>query len=74
MSSWWDRWTGDETGLVRDPENLMELAALERLVARSDGFRFAAAIVNHPGLRDRLMAAARSCAIFSLLLQPAVAI
>ncbi len=59
MSSLWDRWRPGADEAVRDPENLLELAALERLVRRSGGFRFAVAVVNHAGLRDRLMKAAQ---------------
>ncbi|MGH3800152.1 MAG: TIR domain-containing protein, partial [Pseudonocardiaceae bacterium] len=44
---------------VQDPDNLVELAALERMIRRSDGFRIAFAVVNHPALRDRIIRAVR---------------
>lgn len=39
---------------VQDPHNLVELAALERMIRRSDGFRIAFAVANHPALQVRL--------------------
>lgn len=44
---------------IQDPDNLVELAALERMIRRSDGFRIAFAVANHPALRDRLIRAVR---------------
>jgi tetratricopeptide (TPR) repeat protein len=40
--------------------NRVELTALERMIIRADGFRLGLAVVNHPGLRDRIAAALRA--------------
>jgi Tetratricopeptide repeat len=44
---------------VQDPHNLVELAALKRMIRRSEGFRIAFAVVNHLVLRVRLIDAVR---------------
>lgn len=44
---------------VQDPANLVELAALERMIRRSAEFRIAFAVANHPTLRTRLIRAVR---------------
>ncbi|MGH3874897.1 MAG: TIR domain-containing protein, partial [Pseudonocardiaceae bacterium] len=44
---------------VQNPDNLVELAALERMIRRSNGFRIAFAVANHPMVRDRIIRAAR---------------
>ena len=41
------------------PENRLELAALERMIRRAEGFRIAFAIVNHPPLQERLVDAVK---------------
>ena len=51
--------TSAASGEVQDPDNLATLAALERMIRRSDGFRIAFAVTNHPALRDKLIRAAR---------------
>jgi hypothetical protein len=45
---------GNRDDQVRDPYNLVELAALERMIRRSDEFRIAFAMANHPSLQSRL--------------------
>jgi tetratricopeptide (TPR) repeat protein len=61
MERWWQRWrrngaTGeaDRTSEDTGAENLIELAALERMLTRANGFRVAFAVVNHPALCRRL--------------------
>ena len=44
---------------LKNPANMQALAALERLLRRSDGFRLAFAVVNHPSLREPLAEAVR---------------
>lgn len=39
---------------VQDPHNLVELAALKRMIRRSEGFRIAFAVASHPALQSRL--------------------
>ncbi|MGH3685677.1 MAG: TIR domain-containing protein, partial [Pseudonocardiaceae bacterium] len=51
--------TSAPTDEVQDPDNLVELAALERMIRRSEGFRIAFAVANHPALRDKLIRAVR---------------
>jgi tetratricopeptide (TPR) repeat protein len=57
---WWRRWQrrsegGADTHGVADAENLLELAALERMIRRADGFRLAFGVANHPSLQERLV-------------------
>ena len=67
---WWERWrrrrapvpgnlVEDAADDIRDPDNLVELAGLERMIRRSDGFRIAFAVANHPALQERLADVAR---------------
>ncbi|MFN2629685.1 MAG: tetratricopeptide repeat protein, partial [Gaiellaceae bacterium] len=58
MERWRRRPVSEPT--VSSSENLIELAALERLLARAGGFSIAFAVVNHPTLRDRLVEAVRA--------------
>lgn len=44
---------------VRDPHNIIELAALQRMIQRSNGFRIAFAVASHPALQVRLADAVR---------------
>ncbi len=48
---------GDEG--LRDPHNIVELAALKRMIRRSEGFRIAFAVASHPALQVRLVDAVR---------------
>ena len=67
---WWERWrrrrvpmpgnlVEDAADDIRNPDNLVELAGLERMIRRSDGFRIAFAVANHPALQERLADVAR---------------
>ena len=59
---WWQRWrhsSGTDSASVESPENLLELAAMERMIERADSFRLAFAVVNHPSLGERLRASVR---------------